>query len=118
MREILTARSEEKGGDALDRIRREVPAANVRVELLDLASLRSVHAFAERVVQIGKLDLLVNNAGVMSVPTRELTEDGFERQFGTNFLGPFALTVFAASDEEGAFSACHDGFERGGELWV
>jgi NAD(P)-dependent dehydrogenase (short-subunit alcohol dehydrogenase family) len=40
----------------------------------------------------GKVDLLINNAGVMAVPKREVTEDGFERQLGTNYLGPFALT--------------------------
>ena len=49
--------------------------------------------FAERMECEPRLDLLVNNAGVMAVPTREVSEDGFERQFGTNYLGPFALTV-------------------------
>jgi NAD(P)-dependent dehydrogenase (short-subunit alcohol dehydrogenase family) len=90
---ILTARTDSKGKDAIDRIKKEVAKAKVRYELLDLASLKSVRAFALRVGDTAKLDLLVNNAGVMRIPTRELTEDGFERQFGTNFLGPFALTL-------------------------
>jgi NAD(P)-dependent dehydrogenase (short-subunit alcohol dehydrogenase family) len=89
---ILATRTQAKGHDAVDRIRREIPEASVRVELLDLASLRSVRAFAAKVNDEAKLDLLVNNAGVMSVPQRQVTEDGFELQFGTNFLGPFALT--------------------------
>jgi NAD(P)-dependent dehydrogenase (short-subunit alcohol dehydrogenase family) len=89
---ILTARTEAKGRDAVERIRRELPQAGVRYELLDLASLRSVRTFAAKIGNEAKLDLLVNNAGVMAVPRRELTEDGFERQFGTNFLGHFALT--------------------------
>jgi NAD(P)-dependent dehydrogenase (short-subunit alcohol dehydrogenase family) len=90
---VLTARSEAKGRDAVERIRRELPQAQVRFETLDLANLPSVRAFAERVNREAKLDLLVNNAGVMSVPKRQLTADGFELQFGTNFLGPFALTA-------------------------
>ena len=90
---VLTARSEAKGRDAVERIRRELPPAQVRFETLDLANLPSVRAFAERVNREAKLDLLVNNAGVMSVPKRQLTADGFELQFGTNFLGPFALTA-------------------------
>lgn len=90
---ILTARTEEKGNDAVDRVRRQVPQARVRTEVLDLASLRSVETFAASVRKEAKLDLLINNAGVMSVPGRQITEDGFERQFGTNFLGPFALTM-------------------------
>jgi NAD(P)-dependent dehydrogenase (short-subunit alcohol dehydrogenase family) len=89
---ILTVRSEAKGRDAMERLRREVPYANARSEILDLASLASVRKFAAKIGGESKLDLLINNAGVMRVPTRELTEDGFERQFGTNFLGHFALT--------------------------
>jgi NAD(P)-dependent dehydrogenase (short-subunit alcohol dehydrogenase family) len=89
---ILTARTEAKGQDAVERIGRQIPQAKVRFEVLDLASLRSVRTFAARVGSQAKLDLLVNNAGVMAVPSRQVTEDGFERQLGTNFLGPFALT--------------------------
>lgn len=90
---ILTARTTAKGSDAVQRIRREIPEATVRFELLDLASLRSVREFAAKVGQEEKLDLLVNNAGVMAIPQRQVTEDGFEMQFGTNYLGHFALTV-------------------------
>ena len=61
-----------------------------RVEELDLASLKSVHAFADRFE--GPLDLLVNNAGVMTPPSYRETEDGHELQFGTNHLAHFALT--------------------------
>jgi NAD(P)-dependent dehydrogenase (short-subunit alcohol dehydrogenase family) len=89
---ILATRTEAKGRDAVDRIRQEVPQAKVRAELLDLASLRSVQSSAARIGGEAKLDLLINNAGVISVPKRQVTEDGFELQFGTNFLGPFALT--------------------------
>ena len=90
---VVAARTPAKGLDAVERIRKEVPGANVRFEPLDLASLKSVKAFAQSLSGEEKVDLLVNNAGVMRVPTRELTEDGFEKQFGTNFLGPFALTM-------------------------
>jgi NAD(P)-dependent dehydrogenase (short-subunit alcohol dehydrogenase family) len=90
---ILAARTESKGRDAVKRINEQLPQAKVRFELLDLASLKSVRVFAQRVGSEAKLDLLVNNAGVMRLPKREVTEDGFERQFGTNFLGPFALTM-------------------------
>jgi NAD(P)-dependent dehydrogenase (short-subunit alcohol dehydrogenase family) len=89
---ILTARTDGKGRDAVNRIRQQIPGARVRFELLDLASLESVRTLAEKMGREAKLDLLVNNAGVMSVPERQLTQDGFELQFGTNFLGPFALT--------------------------
>ena len=89
---ILAARTEAKERDTVERIRRELPHAKVRAEVLDLASLRSVRAFTAKVGDEAKLDLLVNNAGVMAVPKRQVTEDGFELQFGTNFLGPFALT--------------------------
>ncbi|HEY0264992.1 MAG TPA: oxidoreductase [Granulicella sp.] len=90
---VIAARSPEKGSDAVERIKNQLPKASVRYDVLDLADLRSVRAFAERINEAPKLDLLVNNAGVMAVPTRKLTADGFEMQFGTNYLGPFALTL-------------------------
>ncbi|MDB5735387.1 MAG: short-chain dehydrogenase/reductase [Alphaproteobacteria bacterium] len=93
---ILPARSEAKAADAIKRIRAEVPGAILTPAILDLASLASVRNFAaffsERFPG-SSLDLLINNAGVMALPTRELTVDGFERQFATNYLGPFALTA-------------------------
>jgi NAD(P)-dependent dehydrogenase (short-subunit alcohol dehydrogenase family) len=89
---ILTARSESKGRDAVERIRQQLPNARLRVEVLDLASLASLHVVTAKLSVEPKLDLLINNAGVMQIPNRQLTEDGFERQFGTNFLGHFALT--------------------------
>jgi NAD(P)-dependent dehydrogenase (short-subunit alcohol dehydrogenase family) len=90
---LVTGRNVEKGSAAIAGIRRVAPSAMVRFELLDLASLASVRAFAAKMVANGRpLDLLINNAGVMDLPTRRLTEDGFELQFGTNHLGHFALT--------------------------
>ncbi|MGA7158473.1 MAG: oxidoreductase [Acidobacteriaceae bacterium] len=93
---ILPARTEAKAQDAIARIRAQVPEARILAEILDLADLTSVRAFAARVVEGfpgQSLDLLINNAGVMAIPKRELTVDGFERQFATNYLGPFALTA-------------------------
>jgi NAD(P)-dependent dehydrogenase (short-subunit alcohol dehydrogenase family) len=93
---ILPARTQAKADAAITRIRREVPAAVLHPEILDLADLNSVRAFAARIVERfpgPSLDLLINNAGVMAIPTRELTVDGYERQFATNYLGPFALTA-------------------------
>ncbi|HSY36997.1 MAG TPA: oxidoreductase [Acidobacteriaceae bacterium] len=90
---LLGCRNEAKGRAALQRLLREAPGANAEVVQLDMASLASIRAFAA--VFLGRgvvLDLLINNAGVMALPKRELTEDGFERQFGTNHLGHFALT--------------------------
>ena len=69
-------------------------AKKVELMLLDLASLASVRAFAKKFqARFDRLDLLINNAGVMMPQTREETEDGFELQFGTNHLGHFALTL-------------------------
>jgi NAD(P)-dependent dehydrogenase (short-subunit alcohol dehydrogenase family) len=92
---ILPARTQAKADDAVARIVKLVPNARLHPEVLDLAVQASVHAFANRMIERfpgQSLDLLINNAGVMALPTRELTEDGFERQFATNYLGPFALT--------------------------
>jgi NAD(P)-dependent dehydrogenase (short-subunit alcohol dehydrogenase family) len=93
---ILPSRTEAKAQDAVSRILREVPAAKLVPEVLDLADLHSVRSFASRIQQRfpgESLDLLINNAGVMAIPKRELTPDGYERQFATNYLGPFALTA-------------------------
>ena len=89
---VLAVRNTEKGEQAAEGIRGEEPQARVSVEALDLADLASVRAFAERFDgQHERLDLLINNAGIMAAP-RQLTKDGFESQFGTNHLGHFALT--------------------------
>jgi NAD(P)-dependent dehydrogenase (short-subunit alcohol dehydrogenase family) len=90
---ILAVRTPEKGEDAVNRIKRELGQANVRYEILNLADLESVRSFASRINAGPKLDLLVNNAGVMAIPRRQQTVDKFEMQFGTNYLGPFALTL-------------------------
>ena len=90
---VLACRNRVKGEAARARIIKEVPAAKVEVDELDLASLRSVRSFAERELTRGQeLHLLINNAGVWSPPARLETEDHFELQFGTNVLGHFALT--------------------------
>ncbi|QKD02932.1 oxidoreductase [Mesorhizobium loti] len=90
---LMTGRNEAKGRDALARVRAAVPGAAVRYAHLDLADLASVEAFADRLAgDWNAIDLLVNNAGVMTPPTRHETIDGFELQFGTNYLGHFALT--------------------------
>lgn len=89
---VLACRNVEKGEAAAATIRQRTETANVRVEALDLASLASIRAFAEKTARtIPRLDLLVNNAGIMAIP-RALTADGFEMQLGTNHLGHFALT--------------------------
>ncbi|GGE85367.1 SDR family oxidoreductase [Sphingomonas prati] len=91
---ILAGRDAHKGADAVDRIRSKVTAARIRFVRLDLANLASVASFAERLgKQQDRVDLLINNAGVMVPPRRQVTADGFELQFGTNHLGHFALTA-------------------------
>jgi NAD(P)-dependent dehydrogenase (short-subunit alcohol dehydrogenase family) len=91
---LVTGRNTEKGRVAIEQIKRTVPSAKVRFAMLDLASLASIRAFAASMLANGRpLDLLINNAGVMDLPTRRLTEDGFELQFGTNHLSHFALTA-------------------------
>jgi NAD(P)-dependent dehydrogenase (short-subunit alcohol dehydrogenase family) len=90
---ILTGRDDRKAQLALERISREVVGARIFYEHLDLASLASIADFAQRMQVRQSLDLLINNAGVMALPRRQTTADGFEMQFGTNYLGHFALTA-------------------------
>jgi NAD(P)-dependent dehydrogenase (short-subunit alcohol dehydrogenase family) len=90
----LTGRNETKGREAVSKIRNQFPDANISFEALDLANLASVADFARRFATAhASLDLLINNAGVMALPTRQTTADGFEMQFGTNYLGHYALTA-------------------------
>ena len=89
---ILACRSMEKAQAAQDQIQAETPGTLVESMRLDLASLESVRQFAAQFkAKFQRLDVLVNDAGIMNVPYG-VTEDGFERQLGTNHLGHFALT--------------------------
>jgi NAD(P)-dependent dehydrogenase (short-subunit alcohol dehydrogenase family) len=89
---VLACRNMEKGRAAHAEVAAAASGPDPELEELDLASLESVRAFAERFkAQHDGLDLLINNAGVMA-PPRRLTADGFELQLGTNHLGHFALT--------------------------
>jgi NAD(P)-dependent dehydrogenase (short-subunit alcohol dehydrogenase family) len=91
---ILACRNAAKGAAAVAKIKTTVPEARIKFEVLDLASLASVRDFAARMVaDFAALDVLINNAGVMGLPRRQVTADGFEMQLGVNFLGHFALTA-------------------------
>jgi NAD(P)-dependent dehydrogenase (short-subunit alcohol dehydrogenase family) len=94
-RVVLAVRNLGKGKEALARITAATPGADVELQRLDLSSLASVRAAAgELKAKYDRVDLLINNAGVM-FPPRELSEDGFELQFATNHLGHFALKFYA-----------------------
>jgi NAD(P)-dependent dehydrogenase (short-subunit alcohol dehydrogenase family) len=91
---ILAGRNPAKGRAAEALIRARHGAAKARFEMIDLASLASVTAFADRLLAADRpIDSLVNNAGVMALRRRATTRDGFEMQFGTNYVSHFALTA-------------------------
>jgi NAD(P)-dependent dehydrogenase (short-subunit alcohol dehydrogenase family) len=90
---ILTGRDDRKGQSAIEKISRDVLGARVSYEPVDLANLASIADFTQRMHSRQSLDLLINNAGVMALPRRQTTADGFEMQFGTNYLGHFVLTA-------------------------
>jgi NAD(P)-dependent dehydrogenase (short-subunit alcohol dehydrogenase family) len=91
---VLTGRNDAKGQNAIQRIRGQFPNAKISYQTLDLASLASIADFVARFAAAHvSLDLLINNAGVMALPKRQTTADGFEMQFGTNYLGHYALTA-------------------------
>jgi NAD(P)-dependent dehydrogenase (short-subunit alcohol dehydrogenase family) len=98
---VLACRNQAKGEKAQRAIEMRAPTAKVELAELDLASLGSVRAFAERLrSEHDWIDLLINNAGVMATPHGR-TADGFELQFGTNHLGHFALTGLVIDMLEG-----------------
>lgn len=91
---VIAGRNPDKGAQAVATIKNAAPGAQVRFGQVDLASLASIATFAAKLLQEqDDLDLLINNAGVMTPPERRETKDGFELQFGTNYLGHFALTA-------------------------
>jgi NAD(P)-dependent dehydrogenase (short-subunit alcohol dehydrogenase family) len=87
---MLACRDTDRAAAAAERIQAAHPGADVEIARLDLASMASVREFSESRVET--IDILINNAGVMSPPRRVITADGFELQFATNHLGHFALT--------------------------
>lgn len=91
---VIAGRNAQKGAEAVATIKHAAPRAQIRFGQVDLANLASIAAFATQLAQEqDSLDLLINNAGVMTPPDRRTTSDGFELQFGTNYLGHFALTA-------------------------
>ncbi|WP_214105131.1 SDR family oxidoreductase [Acrocarpospora catenulata] len=89
---IMPVRNPRKGENAIARIRQSVPNAKVSLRSLDLSSLESIAALGDTLREEGHpIHILINNAGVMTPPSRQTTADGFELQFGTNHLGHFAL---------------------------
>lgn len=90
---VIASRNKVRGDEAVRRILSAAPGATVRFETLDLANLGSVKTFSAKMRATNQgFDLLINNAGVMGRPQREVSVDGFERVFATNTLGHFALT--------------------------
>jgi NAD(P)-dependent dehydrogenase (short-subunit alcohol dehydrogenase family) len=90
---VMAARNQSKAAAARDQILTAVPAASLEVVELDLGSLKSVAKAAEQITGThDRIDLLINNAGVMAMP-ESTTEDGFESQLGINHLGHWALTA-------------------------
>ena len=92
-RVLVAARDRARGTAALERLGAEAPGSQAELAQIDLADLTSVERFADGFLAGDQeLDVLINNAGVMAIPHRETTAQSYERQFGTNHLGHFALT--------------------------
>lgn len=91
---VIAARDPQRGQQAIDRIKKEVPDARLQFERVDLADLSSVRALGRRLVTtLPRLDVLINNAAIMAPPQRSESVDGLEMQFATNYAGHFVLTA-------------------------
>ncbi|WP_339102029.1 oxidoreductase [Candidatus Enterococcus clewellii] len=91
---IIAGRNVDKGKSAVQSIKNKYPHAKIDFQRIDLADLSSIENFGKVLAsKIKKLDILINNAGVMATPDRRVTKDNFELQLGTNYLGHFALTA-------------------------
>lgn len=91
---VMPVRNPDKGENAVADVRAQAPGAQVSTRVLDLSSLNSVAELVTTLTTEGRpINLLINNAGVMTPPERQNTDDGFELQWGTNHLGHFALTL-------------------------
>ena len=91
---IMPVRNQAKGEAAAQRIRERIPNAKLDIRALDLASLESVAGLTGEMLREGRpVNIQINNAGIMTPPNRQLTEEGFELQLATNHLGHFALTA-------------------------
>jgi len=90
---LILSRASSKTDAAISEIKKLSGNNNIQAIPLDLSDLSSVRACAKEISsKVSKLDVLMNNAGVMAIPSRELTKDGFEKQLGVNHLGHFLLT--------------------------
>lgn len=93
-RVVIAARNPQRGQEAIDRIRKEVPNAQLQFEAVDLSDLSSVRDLSKRLgSSLPRLDGLINNAAIMAPPERGTSADGFEMQFATNYAGHFVLTA-------------------------
>lgn len=91
---IIAGRNPSKGAHAVQMIKNDYPQAKIEFQKLDLADLASIEKFGKAIQsKFDKLDILINNAGVMATPERKVTKNNFELQLGTNYLGHFALTA-------------------------
>ena len=91
---VIAARNPERGQEAIDRIKQEVPKAKVQFESVDLSDLSSVRELGQRLrTTLPRVDGLINNAAIMAPPERGTSPDGLEMQFATNYAGHFVLTA-------------------------
>lgn len=114
-RVILACRDESRAGAAMDRIRDDVPKAELAFQRLDLADLDQIREAAAAVLAGPRIDVLINNAGVM-IPPRSLTRQGYELQFGVNHLGHFAFTGLIHRHVDDRIVVTGSLAHRGGEM--